>query len=75
MLRITAISIITAGLLTGCVTPAEPMATSQERASCVEMERSMGLGARHDHAEMRGMGRNPMNLSHDRCMQVLAQPG
>jgi len=49
------------------------MATSEERAACVEMEKDMGLGRTHDHAEMKGQGRNPMNLSHDRCVAILAE--
>lgn len=42
---------------------------------CLEMEKDMGLGTPHDHAAMKGTGRNAMNLSHDRCVQILAQPG
>ena len=57
-------------LLAGCVTPS----TAEQRASCEEMERQMGLNTTHDHQEMKGMGRNPMNLSHERCQQLLAQP-
>jgi hypothetical protein len=49
------------------------VATSEERAACVEMEKDMGLGRTHDHAEMKGQGRNPMNLSHDRCVAILAE--
>lgn len=74
MTRIIPISIATALLLSGCATTGGRMATSAERASCVDMEKNMGLGTTHDHAEMKGMGRNAMNLSHDRCMQILAQP-
>lgn len=73
MIRTISISIVAAGLLAGCVTPR--MATSEERAACAEMEKDMGLGRTHDHAEIKGQGRNAMNLSHDRCVQVLAQPG
>ena len=47
--------------------------TAEQRASCEEMERDMGLGTTHDHAEMNGVGRNPMNLTHERCQQILAQ--
>ena len=72
-LKEQAISIVAVGLLAGCVTPR--MATSEERAACAEMEKDMGLGRTHDHAEMKGQGRNAMNLSHDRCVQILAQPG
>jgi len=73
MIRTISISIVAVGLLAGWVTPR--MATSQERAACAEMEKNMGLGTTHDHAEMKGQGRNAMNLSHDRCVQILAQPG
>lgn len=69
------LSIVTAMLLAGCTTMSGRMATSKERAACVEMEKDMGLQTTHDHAEMKGMGRNPMNMTHDRCMQILAQPG
>lgn len=75
MPRMTSILIVTATLLTGCATMNGRMATSQERAACVEMEKDMGLQTTHDHAEMKAMGRNPMNMTHDRCMQILAQPG
>ena len=37
------------------------------------MEDNMGLATPHDHNEMKGQGRNPMNLSHDRCLQILKQ--
>jgi len=73
MIRSISTSIVAVGLLAGCVTPR--MATSEERAACMEMEKDMGLGRTHDHAEMKGKGRNAMNLSHDRCVQILAQPG
>jgi len=35
------------------------------------MEADMGLRTSHDHNEMKQLGRNPMNLSHDRCRQIL----
>ena len=60
-------------LLAGCVTTS-PEREAAERAACEEMERDMGLGTTHDHNEMRGLGRNPMNVSHERCQQILAQP-
>lgn len=47
--------------------------TSAEIASCQQMENSMGLATPHDHNEMKGRGINPMNLSHDRCQQILKQ--
>ncbi len=58
--------------LAGCATTRE--ATAEQRASCERMEQDMGLRTTHDHAAMKGMGMNPMNLSHERCQQILAQP-
>ena len=75
MVRSITIPVVTAILLTGCATTGGRTATDAQRAACVDMEKDMGLGTTHDHAEMKGMGRNAMNLSHDRCMQILAQPG
>ena len=75
MIRIIPIFLVTAVLLTGCATTDGRMATSAERASCVEMEKDMGLRSPHDHGEMKGKGMNPMNLSHERCVRILAQPG
>lgn len=57
-----------ASLLSGCVTTPP---TQAEIESCEEMERDMGLNQRHDHSEFRSQGRNPMNLSHERCMAIL----
>lgn len=57
--------------LAGCVTTKD--ATAEERASCERMEQAMGTDATHDHNEMKGRGMNPMNLSHARCRQILAQ--
>ena len=44
-----------------------------ERATCVEMEKDMGLGRPHDDAEMKCQARNPMNPSHDRNVAFLAE--
>ncbi|QJU58253.1 hypothetical protein HL653_11040 [Sphingomonas sp. AP4-R1] len=55
-------------LLTACVTT-RPTAAQIE--SCRAMEDNMGLQTPHDHGEMKGQGRNPMSLSHDRCLQIL----
>lgn len=71
MMRIISISIVTVAMLTGCVTTKG--ATSEELAACAEMEKDMGLSRTHDHAEMKGQGRNAMNLSHDRCVAILAE--
>lgn len=55
--------------LAACVTtPAHP---AKELAYCEQMERHMGTDHRHDHAEAKGMGVNPMNVSHARCRQML----
>ena len=56
-------------LVAGCATTANY--TPKERASCEAMEKDMGLGTMHDHQAMKGQGMNPMNLSHERCMQIL----
>ncbi len=58
-------------LLGACATT---QATPAEYASCRAMEQDMGVADRHDHGEMKGQGRNPMNLSHSRCRQILSQP-
>lgn len=58
----------TAGLLGACATTPP---TSAEIESCRKMEGEMGLGATHDHNEMKGKGFNPMNISHKRCQQIL----
>ncbi len=47
--------------------------TSAELESCQRMEREMGVGQIHDHSEMKGLGLNPMNLSHARCRRILEQ--
>ena len=67
------LKIVFAGLallpLAACVTTPETQA--QEMAYCQKMEREMGVGHIHDHAEARGMGMNPMRVTHDRCRQML----
>ncbi|MGQ3081008.1 MAG: hypothetical protein ACT6RT_23400 [Allorhizobium sp.] len=57
--------------LGGCATT---RATAEQRASCERMEQTMGTNTTHDHGEMKGQGINPMNISHQRCQQILAQP-
>lgn len=55
--------------LAACVTiPADP---TQELAYCERMERQMGTEHTHDHAEAKGIGVNPMNVTHARCRQML----
>lgn len=60
-------------LLGACATTADPERLAAERASCERMERDMGLQTTHDHQAMKGQGLNPMNLSHERCQQLLSQ--
>lgn len=61
-------AIASATVLSACVmTPP----TSAQIESCRAMESQMGLQTPHDHNEMKQQGRNPMNLSHDRCQQIL----
>ncbi|OYY64446.1 MAG: hypothetical protein B7Y49_09735 [Sphingomonas sp. 28-62-11] len=74
MPRMTSIWILPAMLLAGCATTGDRTATSAERSACEKMEKNMGLGSPHDHGEMKGRGLNSMNLSHDRCVKILAQP-
>ncbi len=57
-------------VLAGCATT---KATAEEIASCKRMEEAMGTDTTHDHGEMKGRGMNPMNLSHQRCQQILSQ--
>jgi len=57
-----------AALLGACATTPP---TDAQIASCRQMEGDMGLANRHDHGETKGQGPNPMNLSHDRCQQIL----
>lgn len=57
-------------LLGGCVTTPP---TSAEIESCRTMESQMGLRSPHDHGVMKQQGLNPMNLSHDRCREILRQ--
>lgn len=62
-IRISA-AILPALLLGACVTTRP---TTAQIESCKAMENNMGLQTPHDHGEMKGQGRNPMNLSHDQC--------
>jgi hypothetical protein len=55
--------------LAACVTT--PEARSAELAYCERMERDMGLDHTHDHAEAKGMGMNPMRVTHARCRRML----
>lgn len=55
--------------LAGCATTRE--ATSAELSSCEKMEQTMGTNAAHDHNSLKGMGMNSMNISHERCQQML----
>jgi hypothetical protein len=65
----SALAIAVALTLAACVTTAEP--GSREFAYCERMERQMGTDHTHDHAVAKGMGINPMNVTHDRCRQML----
>ena len=57
-------------LLSGCATTPP---TQAEIESCQDMERDMGLNQTHDHNEMKNQGRNPMNLTHAQCMEILGR--
>lgn len=64
-----ALVFLTALPLAGCVTT--PELTSQEHAYCEQMERQMGTDDRHSHAEAKGVGISPMNVTHARCRRAL----
>jgi len=68
MLKI-AVTIVATLPLAACVTAAD--ANPTELAYCERMERQMGTDHSHDHAEAKGMGMNPMNVTHARCRQML----
>ena len=68
MLKIL-LALTTAMPLAACVTTSE--VTADERAYCERMERDMGVDHRHDHAEAKGRGMNPMNVTHARCRAML----
>lgn len=72
-MRIFPAVIVASAMLVGACATIPP--TSEELASCKQMEGEMGLATRHDHDEMKGRGMNPMNLSHKRCMEILKQSG
>jgi uncharacterized protein YceK len=74
MPRLITLSIFTTVLLAGCVTSETRTASSKELAYCTKMENQMGIGNVHDHGETKGAGRSGMNISHDRCLQILSKP-
>ncbi|WP_257558556.1 hypothetical protein [Sphingobium sp. CFD-2] len=69
MKKMRLIAVLTPALLLGACVTTRP--TSAQVESCRAMEGNMGLQTPHDHGEMKGQGRNPMNLSHDRCRRIL----
>ena len=60
------------GFSAGCATTQSASVADQQR--CEEMARTMGTGTTHDHNQMKGQGTNPMNVTHERCQQTLANP-
>lgn len=68
-MRKSIFALVAALPLAACVTTPEMRA--KELAYCERMEREMGVGHTHDHAESKGMGMNPMNVTHARCRQML----
>ncbi|MBU0555406.1 MAG: hypothetical protein KKD64_11075 [Alphaproteobacteria bacterium] len=69
MMKIYIVAAVAPALFLGACATTPP--TSAQIESCREMEADMGLRTPHDHNEMKQLGRNPMNLSHDRCRQIL----
>jgi hypothetical protein len=61
-------------LLTASCATTSNSSTEPEQASCDQMEQGMGLSTPHDHTAMKGAGQNPMNLTHERCVQILRKP-
>jgi hypothetical protein len=59
-------------LLAACATT--QAATAEERAYCEQMAERMGVATTHDHAQMKGNPPNTMNVSHERCQQVMRSP-
>jgi hypothetical protein len=57
--------------LAGCATTQE--ASVEERAYCQGMAERMGLETTHDHGAMRGSPPNSMNISHERCQQIMRE--
>lgn len=72
-MRILFVSALPLLVLGACVTT--PATQEAQRASCAKMEADMGLVTTHDHAAMKGMGLNPMNLTHEQCAQILRRTG
>jgi hypothetical protein len=68
MIKPTLAATVTLPLAACVTTPADP---AKELAYCERMERQMGTEHAHDHAEIKGMGMNPMNVSHARCREML----
>ena len=61
-------------LMSGCATTKLTHTLAEKRASCEAMESEMGVNPVHDHGEAKGGPRNPMDLTHDECRQILASP-
>lgn len=55
--------------LAGCATTSS--SRDAELSYCQKMEQEMGTAHVHDHAEEKGMGLNPMNVTHARCRSML----
>ncbi|MDF0544124.1 hypothetical protein PX699_17375 [Sphingobium sp. H39-3-25] len=72
MTRVLTIAAIVPALFLGACVTTRP--TSAQIEGCRAMENNMGLQTPHDHSEMKGQGLNPMNLSHERCQQILRDP-
>ena len=69
MLKIAFVA-IAALPLAACATTAETQAS--QLAYCQQMQRQMGTEQTHDHTEAKGMGSSAMNVSHERCRDLLS---
>lgn len=69
--RFSGVASLALVMLAGCATTQE--ATAEERAYCQQMAERMGLETTHDHGAMRGNPPSSMNISHERCQQVMRE--
>ena len=70
MRKMTIAALLPFAALVACATT--QTATAEERAYCARMAEEMGTRTTHDHGEMKGAPPNPLNVSHQRCQQIMA---
>jgi hypothetical protein len=67
MLKLALVAVAALPLAACATTPP----TESELAYCQQMERTMGTDHQHDHAQAKGQGLDPMNVTHARCRDML----